>query len=204
MVLYITTSDKKEDTMINSKTGGTKEDTMKDKLILGLKTLGKASCNGAELAAVGRGQEAAYNKLVKMLKINTDLANDPGFKALVKLVTASGLFVGASAFEEKMPHLKHIKPICELSVTETVRENTDMVMMLLQEVGMAMYQAYLQPERPPQKIRVDIPLNDLKVSKLRSIAKEKGLRGYSSKKRDELIEMLQEEETQMVEQPLRH
>jgi hypothetical protein len=45
-----------------------------------------------------------------------------------------------------------------------------------------------------ESIGEERPLEELKVEELKNLAKEKGIKGYSNMKREELIEVLKEEE----------
>ena len=175
-----------------------KEVNMKDRLIDNVKALGKAGMLGGKLAMAGRVNKAAYSKFKEMLLskgVDESLFENQAFEAGVMTLLPVVMSMAAVAFEGQIPHIQHVQPLLQLSVTETVREHSDELLETASTLFQAMYQAYKQPEFTNRQ-RIQTDYEDLRTEKLKSLAQARNLGLRARISRDKLIAALRASDSQ--------
>lgn len=151
----------------------------KEKLIESAKTMAKAGGDGTKLAAAGRAQNAAYDKLSNMatskLGISEETMQDPKMQAFVKSLIPFAMHSAASMFEDKIPHAGRVKDVCEVSITETSRETSEAVLGVAFDVFNVMVEAAdpnARIEEVASKTRVDVTEDNSEQESEEETAKE--------------------------------
>ena len=158
----------------------------KNAIISSAKTMGFAGLTGIKLAGAKKVNEAAYAKLAPLISNCGVDPNDPAVKASIMMMLPLILHPLATLCEGHVSYVSHIKPILELSFTDTIRENGVSLIEFATDLFRAMYLA-----DKPGDFRIDVNYNKYETNVLKKAAKERGLR-IGNIPREEIISMLQE------------
>ena len=172
--------------------------SIKEKLLTSAKDIGDAGLMGIKLAGANKMNQIAFNRLKPLLQNYGINPEDQAVKAAIMLLLPVLLHPISSVLEDKVPHASYIKNAMEHSFTETVRENSS---QLIEFASLLFEDMYKSTVTDFVGERININYDKYNVSRLKDIAKNKGIRIKSSDKRDKILSLIKEadaEEEQMT------
>lgn len=162
--------------------------------------IGSSALGGVKLAAAGKANEAAYDRLKPLMQkagIPADTINDPKFQEAIMMLLPMVLHPLASTFEGQIPYSSTVKDLCEVSITEGFRKNSGQVMVMATELFKAMHLSLTSPlsfsvdEKTTVKTRIAIDYKDLTVPGLKKQVEQREIDYEGKASRENLTEALE-------------
>ncbi len=187
--------------MAKSETNNNSSGDLKERMLETAKDLGRAAVMGPKLATAGKVNKAAYAKFKEIMVskgFSEETFERTEVEAIVMMLLPAGLTFAATAFEDQLPHVKHLKPALELSITETSREHSAEMLEFATSMFSAMYAAYKQPVHVTPQVRIQTDYEDLRTEKLKEIATARKLGLKTRITREKLINALKAADLQVA------